>query len=183
MAFTGTVPAIGAPLSGSGIGTGAQVTGVVGTGSSAIDTTLQTSVSSSDTSITLLDSTGILEGMAINNGTGTSTFVANIEGNVVGLTAPLTANLVGDAQTYTNVSGTNINPAGASAEFSVARLAGIYDSVTPTTAGTGYRVTDRITILGTDLGGASPANDISAQVTGIDGSGGITSVSFTGCFG
>jgi Major tropism determinant N-terminal domain len=58
-----------------------------------------------------------------------------------------------------------------------------YDSVTATMAGTNYRVGHKIQILGTDLEGLSPANDLTITVTGIDGDGGITSATVSGTYG
>lgn len=46
--------------------------------------------------------------------------------------------------------------------------------------GTGYQVGDTITVPGTELGGATPADDMTITVDGIDGSGGITSFTTTG---
>lgn len=43
-----------------------------------------------------------------------------------------------------------------------------------TAAGSGYVVGNQIKILGTDLGGATPANDCVFTITGVNGSGGIT---------
>lgn len=43
--------------------------------------------------------------------------------------------------------------------------------------GSGYTVGDTVTFVGTDLGGASPANDLVVYVGSVDGSGAVTSVS------
>jgi hypothetical protein len=180
IAFTGTVPAIGSPLSGTGMSSGAQVTGVVGDGGLGIDKTLAVASQISDTEIELTDATSILEGMAITNGTGTSVFVTGIEGNFVSFTGPMTANRVGNSATYTNISGTNINPIGAGAVFSVDRVSGGYTNIAVTSAGTDYRVTDRIIISGADLEGTTPANDITITVTEIDAFGGITNFTSSG---
>lgn len=77
-----------------------------------------------------------------------------------------------------STSGSGIN-----AEINV--ISGATYTVNPITfvnAGTGYAVGDTITILGTDLGGTSPANDLVVEVTQVGGSGeleGITYVSGT----
>jgi hypothetical protein len=180
VAFSGTAPSIGAPLTGTGIASGSQVSGVVGSGGIAVTAALATNALIGETEIEVSDATGILEGMAIDNGNGTSTFVSSIAGTTVNLTAPLTAPKVGNTANFVNVPGTNINPIGAGAVFSVTRTIGEYSNVTPTTAGSNYQVDDRILILGTDLDGASPANDLTITVTGIDGGGGVTAVAFNG---
>ena len=49
-----------------------------------------------------------------------------------------------------------------------------------TTAGTGYAVGDELVIQGTDLGGDSPANDLTITVDTIDSIGGVATVSESG---
>jgi hypothetical protein len=58
-----------------------------------------------------------------------------------------------------------------------------YDSVSATTAGTNYVVGHKILVLGTALEGLTPTNDAIIEVTGVDGSGGITSATITGTYG
>ena len=180
MAFTGTPPAIGAPLTGSGMATGAQVTGVVGAGGLEISKTLNTNISINDTSVELVDASSVLEGYGIDNGSGTSIFVTGVTGNTVNFTGPFTVAKTGSTQTYTNVSGTNINPAGIDAVFTIDRVSGVYQVGAITTAGTGYFAYDRITILGTDLGGAAPTNNAIVTVLTVDGSGSILTASISG---
>lgn len=55
---------------------------------------------------------------------------------------------------------------GATFDVSDASGSGTYDTVTVNTPGTGYLPGDTITILGTDLGGATPANDLVITYTG-----------------
>ena len=180
MAFTGTPPAVGAPLSGTGMTVGAQVTGVVGAGGLAISKTVGTNVSISDTSVVLVDASSVLEGYAIDNGTGTSIFVTGVAGNTVNFTGPFTTTKIGSTQTYTNVSGSNVDPVGIDAVFTIDRVSGVYQIGAITTAGTGYVAYDRITILGTDLGGAALTNDAIVTVLTVDGSGGILTASISG---
>jgi hypothetical protein len=63
--------------------------------------------------------------------------------------------------TYTGVACTG--GSGGSATFNVVRT-GNYYSVTINSGGTGYALGNTLTIAGTSLGGASPANDISLLV-------------------
>lgn len=85
------------------------------------------------------------------------------------------------AQTFTSVTGTNVIGTGASAVFTIAAT-GTYYQITTTTAGTGYAVNDTIRVLGSALGGISPANDLTITVAAITGSGTgpISTVTATG---
>lgn len=188
LAFTGTAPSNGSPLSGTNIPTGAQVTGSVGPGGLAVTASVELPAGIGDTSIEVSDAAGILEGMAINNGTGTALFVSGISGNTINFTGPLATNRLGDTQTYLGISGTNLTSAGDGATFTITRVSGQYNSVSVTGAGTGYRVGDRIRISGTVLGGTTPANDVILTVTTLVGGGtsvtdpeaGIQNVSLVG---
>ena len=66
--------------------------------------------------------------------------------------------------TYNGVTGTT-NGSGLSASFDVVVDAGISTNVNLDTDGNGYSIGDTITILGTDIGGSSPENDIIITVT------------------
>jgi hypothetical protein len=90
---------------------------------------------------------------------------------------------VGANGTNNAVSGTNINGIGVNATFDVSRSAGTYtvtDSGDSSSNGQNYEVGDLVKILGTDLGGASPTNDILIQVTSIDSGGAIVTFAATG---
>lgn len=180
MAFTGSAPSTGAPLTGTGMGSGAQVTGVVGSGGLITSKLVDQDVSISDTSVELVDASGILEGYAVDNGTGTAIFVTNVTGNTVNFTGSFTATKVGSTETYTNVLGTNINPVGVDAVFTINRVSGEYEIGAITTAGTGYVEYDRISVLGSNIGGVAPTNNAVITVLTVDGSGGIVTASITG---
>jgi hypothetical protein len=77
--------------------------------------------------------------------------------------------------TYTNVTGTVSPTGGTGATFTVVRSGTQYTSVLVTYAGSGYANGDVITILGTDLGGTSPANNLTLTLHSM--SGGTTSIS------
>jgi len=49
-----------------------------------------------------------------------------------------------------------------------------------TTAGNNYQINDTITVLGTELYGNTPANDLTVTVTNVDGSGGVTAIDLAG---
>jgi hypothetical protein len=80
--------------------------------------------------------------------------------------------------TYTGVTQSSTSGGGSSAQFTVLAKNTTY-SVTVTTAGSGYALNDTIKILGSSLGGISPANDLTLTVTSVS-TGGIVQVSVTG---
>ena len=81
-------------------------------------------------------------------------------------------------QTYTGVAATNVSSSGSSAQFSITRQGTVY-TASVTTAGTAYAINDTLKVLGSNLSGISPANDVILTVTGVT-AGGITSVSTSG---
>ena len=88
--------------------------------------------------------------------------------DALGLTASTT--IPGEAgNTYTAVATTTSGD-GAGLTVTVVRDgAGVVSTVTVVAPGTGYKVGDTITVAGTLLGGASPADDLIAEVTGLEG--------------
>jgi hypothetical protein len=180
IAFSGTAPASGSPLSGTGINSGTQVSGVVGSGGISVSTTVLTTVNSGVTSFDVANPSGILEGMAIDNGSGTAIFVNGLSGNTVSLTGPITDNRVGSTQSYTNVASVISTANGAGAQFTVYLFDNSYGEVDVVTPGSSYNPGDQILITGNNLGGLTPANDLTITVQTVDISGGITSVAFTG---
>lgn len=176
IAVSGPVPALGVPISGTGIDSGTQVTGTVGSGGLAVTASIGLPVNIGDTVINVIDSTGILEGMAIDNGSGTAVFVSSIAGTDISLTQPVTTARSGSTQTYTNISGTNITPGGSSATFSVDRTDGLYANLQIVDGGTSYVANTKIKILGSALGGVDVTNDIILKVATVDVAGVITAV-------
>ena len=81
------------------------------------------------------------------------------------------------SNTYTGLSATNIAGTGSGAQFTVLAKNTTY-TVTVTAGGTGYAVTNTMKILGTSLGGLSPANDLTITVS--NQSGGVISTSGNG---
>lgn len=82
---------------------------------------------------------------------------------------------------YPNRASTAVTGTGTGARFSVQQQGSRYRIYVSqgdiTVAGTGYVVGNTVKVLGTDLGGASPANDCIIEVTAVNGSGGITDIS------
>jgi len=69
-------------------------------------------------------------------------------------------------QWYFNVPGTTLTGTGTGARFNILRYANGYTGgITPNVRGSGYAVGDTILILGTELGGNTPANDAVVTVT------------------
>jgi len=158
IAVAGALPPVGTPITGTGILAGTQISGTVGSSGLAVTANIGIGANIGDTAITVLDATGILEGMAIDNGSGVSVFVTNVAGTTVSLTGQLTAAKSGGTQTYLNISSTNIANTGSGATFDITRTAGVY-SIDTFTGGSSYRANERVLVLGTDLGGTTPAND------------------------
>jgi hypothetical protein len=84
------------------------------------------------------------------------------------------------SQTFTNLAGTNVISSGSNAKFDVIVSNTTYTvSVHAGAAGTGYAVNDTIKILGTSVGGVSPANDVLITVGSVN-AGAILTVTVTG---
>lgn len=180
--YTGNTPSIGEPVFGAAaLATGTVVAGTVGTG--AVTANLAESTLNTDTSITLVTAVGVQQNLALNNGTGGAIFVNSIVGPVVNLSNPIGQILNGSNGTNPGVAGTVIESIGTSALWNVDIDGGAYtvnDAGDSSANGENYFVGDQIRIAGTDLGGASPANDIIISITGVDSGGSITSFAFTG---
>ena len=162
--FTGSAPPVGAPLSGSAITVGSQITSVVGTGGTVAVTKLTSTANIGDTTLVAANTNGLLPGLVVNRGDGVALAVTDIQGNNVVLSGPITSQLVGTNQTYSGVSGT-ASGSGVGASFDVYRLNTVYNAALGGSNGTGYVVGEQITILGTDLGGSAPANNATITVT------------------
>ena len=181
VSFTGTAPAIGASASGFGLVIGTQVTGVIGAGGLMTSNTVNTAFDAGATEITLSSISGVIEGAALDNGTGTSLFITNIVGNTISLSGAMTIGKVGDSQTYTGVSGSNINSIGTGATFDITLSGGTYTTViNPSNPGADYALGDTILIAGANLGGTSPANNLTLVVSSIGGGGAIATVTSSG---
>ena len=85
---------------------------------------------------------------------------------------------VGTHAVYNSVASTTITGTGSGCQFTV-DMTGTQYTVSPVTAGSGYAVGDTLKILGTAVGGATPANDIAITVTSLTSTG-VATVSATG---
>jgi len=68
---------------------------------------------------------------------------------------------------------------GTAATFTVRTLGEIY-ALEITAPGTGYVIGDNITVIGSDIGGSSPENDLTVTIDNVDGAGGITEYIISG---
>ena len=181
IAFTGVAPSLGSPAIGAGLPLGTQVTGVIGTGGIISSKSVNTSFAPGATTITLSNTSGLIEGVALDDGSGTTLFVSDITGNNLTLTGAMTVSKLGDTQTYTGVSGTNVASIGTLATFDVSLSGGAYSVIVNAgNAGSGYVVGDRIRLAGADVGGVTPTNNVTLTVTGIGVGGAITSITSSG---
>jgi hypothetical protein len=91
------------------------------------------------------------------------------------------APVFGRVRQYFFLSATNITGSGSGAKFNVRLDNSTYTlvQVAIPDSGTGYAIGNTMKILGTALGGATPANDVTITVTAVS-SGAITGVSWTG---
>lgn len=161
---------VGSPLSAGNLIAGTQVTGLTTTTAS---TTFAQSVVPPTNIIQVADSTGIQVGSSLDDGTGTATFVTNIDGNTLTLSDPYTVVAVGSSNAIGIVTASLSGfGTGSGALFQVGRIDGRY-SPSVTTAGAGYTTGDRVIALGSSMGG-NPANNLIIRVRDVDASGGIT---------
>jgi hypothetical protein len=160
--FTSGGPQIGAPLSGTGVNTGTQITAVAGSGGTAASTTLSANAAIGATTIDVTSTTGIGPGLVFDRGDGQAVTVTDVTGSTVTLSGALTAAIRGTTETYTGLTQSATSGSGSGAQFSISRSPGY--GVTVTTPGSGYQANDTVTILGTGMDGAAPANNATVTV-------------------
>ena len=98
-----------------------------------------------------------------------------------GITNFSTTGTAPDGQvTYNAVGQTSTTGSGASATFDITRTGTLYNTVNINAVGANYIATETITIAGTELGGASPANDLTIVVDTVDTGGEILTFTPTG---
>ena len=168
--FTGSAPPIGAPVTGTGIPTGAQVTAVVG--AAGATSSLTTTANIGDSTMVVDNTSNINAGMIIDRGDGTSIQVTNIVGNTVSLSGALTSAILGSTQSYTGLSQGATTGSGSGAQFTVSR-SGLTYLVTVTNPGSGYAQNDVCTIYGVTLGGTNPTNNATIIVTAASSQNGV----------
>ena len=161
--FLAPSPPLGAPLSGAGITSGAQITAINGPGGTAASTTLITTAAIGDTTITVNDTTGISAGLVFDRGDGVAVLVTSVVGNDLTLSSGLTAEIIGTSQNYNARTQSATSGSGSGASFDINRN-GVNYSTSVAIPGQGYVNGDTITIAGATLGGATPANNATITV-------------------
>ena len=181
LAFTGDVPDIGAPVSYVDIPTGAQVTAISSTpdGNALVPVTTA-DINPGDTNFQVDDITGIVVGLAADNGDGDAIFVTDIAGSTITMSGEFTTTLTRSQETYTNVTGTVNTASGVNAEFTISKTGVNYTIVAISQSGSDYQQGDQILVTGNNLGGTTPANDATITITTVNGTGGITAGSISG---
>jgi hypothetical protein len=113
----------------------------------------------------------LVPGTAIVAPDASSTYIVEPRATFTAPTYSSTARTLATAQTYTDATyaptfavyspiSSTTSGSGTAATFTVVRKGTKYTAVDIFAAGTGYARLDTVTIAGTSLGGASPANDI-----------------------
>ena len=161
--FLAPSPPLGAPLSGTGITSGAQITAINGPGGTAATTTLITTAAIGDTTITVTDTTGISAGLVFDRGDGVAVLITSVAGNDLTLSSGLTSEIIGSSQNYNAQTQSATSGSGTAATFDINRNGATYTS-TVATPGSGYAAGDTITIAGAGLGGTTPANNATITV-------------------
>jgi len=181
--YDGPAPAVAAPVSGTGIDPGTQVTGTIDQsegGGVYLTPVVVGDYTTGASTITVFDATGIIDDLATDNGSGTATYVESVAGNDISFTTAFTSAIIGNRTTYNNVSGDNIVGTGTNAEFTISKADGIYTIDSIDAAGSDYIIGDRFLISGTDLSGITPDNDLLITVQTVDADGGIATVTSSG---
>ena len=162
--FTGAAPSVGAPLTGTGVNTGTQVTAVTGNGGTVAVTKLTSTANIGATSLIVANTAGISQGLLVDRGDGFGVAVTDITSNTVSLSGALTSRIFGTNQTYTGLSGTT-SGSGSGASFDISRIGSSYQAAIGGSNGQGYVIADTITILGSSVSGANVVNNVTITIT------------------
>lgn len=163
LTFIGAVPPNGAPLSGTGIATGTQVTATFGpsTSDGIVDyRTVKTTFSPGASSIALVDISNITANMAVSDGGTPPTIleIVNIAGTTLNLSGLTAFGATGDENIYSG-SAIGVTSTGAGLRINLIRSGEGY-TYSIAAQGGGYETGDTVRIPGTSVGGSSPLNDI-----------------------
>ena len=181
LAFTGDVPEVGAPIVNAAFPTGTQVTAIASTpDGNALGLNLVNDINIGNTDIEVSSTTGIVVGLAADNGSGDAIFVNNIAGTTISMSGQFTSNIARNTETYTGVTGTITAPAGTNAQFTISRTGTAYAVDAISQAGSGYKAGDRLLVTGDNLGGNTPAHDAIILVTTVSGTGAVTGATVSG---
>ena len=184
--YDGQAPEIGSPLSQSSIPLGSQVTGIVD--QSAGGGTYLTPLTAGNTAagqnqMVFQNATGIVNNLAVDRGDGFAIYVTSLAGNTATFNDNFTSSFAGNSNNYTGLAASNDTPVGQFAEFDIAYSTDssqTYIIQAIENDGTGYEVGDKLTILGTALGGATPANDAVITVATLGSANSIATATIDG---
>ncbi len=139
-------------ITGSSFREGTQITAVRGSGGTAVTAYASQNVEIGATSFSIVDTTGIVVGHGIDNGSGRLQEVSSVSGNIVSFLSPRTTRLVGSNASYSNLVSSSIASEGIGLRISLgSNNSGsfIVDSIE--LGGENYNINDTIKILGTEL--------------------------------
>ena len=134
----------------------------------------------------------LVPGTAIVAPDASSTYIIEPRASFTAPTYSSTSRTLATAQTYTDATyapifavyspiSSTTSGSGTAATFTVVRKGTKYTAVNIFAAGTGYARLDTVTIAGTSLGGASPANSITLTITAVNSTtGAITAFEYVG---
>lgn len=168
--FDGDSPILGAPLINPNIPEGAQVTSVLDTSAGGGEYLTITTVGNypiGTTSINVLDTTGVLEDLAVNRGDNTASFVESIGPSSINFTSGFTIPVIGNIATYAGITPNNVGSVGNGLDITIENSVGVYSITSINSGGTAYRIGDNLRVPGTSLQGQTPANDLFLRVTGV----------------
>ena len=189
---TGTTVTVSRPLTSTFTGASAtfnsvSATGIIGDGVGAVFDVSRTGTLYTPTIVaagldyevgdTLLITGDLLGGNSPANDLVMTVSSIGVSGALTGVTS---TGIAFDSVTYNAVTTTNVTGQGTLAVFDVERSGTAYSDIIIATAGTDYVAGDKFTVAGTEVGGATPANDITITVSTVNGLGGITAVTWTG---
>jgi hypothetical protein len=183
--FIGTKPSVGAPLTGTGIVTNTQISGVFGDTSAngKLGTYyVKTTQVSNESFIDLTSVTSIVTNMAVSNRDTTPIALeitsiggSGLSATQINLNSPITTSLRGDVSTYAGGANQQIST-GTGCQLNVSKAGGAYTVDSVAVAGSGYAVGDTLQIPGTNLGySGSGAGTLIVNVATVS-TGGVTSV-------
>ena len=186
--FDGPSPEVGSPLTtfGGQIPLGTQVTSIQDTsagGGTYISPLTNANVEAGQNQMIFQDATGVIEDLAVDRGDGYAIYITNITSNTATFSGNFTSKIIGNRQVYTNIFPGLETPIGSLAEFDISyandsSFSYVLDAIE--NDGIQYEVGDTIRILGTDLGGTSPANDAIITVDSVGSANSIASASISG---
>ena len=177
--FSGTAPPLGAPITGTGLASGTQITAVAGGGGTVLTTTLTTTAIIGSTVLVVNDTTGLGPGLLVDRGDGVGVTITDVTGNNVTINSGLTSEIIGSIQSYASLSADSQTGTGTGAVITITRNGGSY-SANIVNPGGGYIVGDTLNFNGNILGGVLLTNDALVTVTNATDIDRITSFTFTG---